>query len=560
MEKLRKMSDNLSIALDEHGNTLMSLCDKFIAAEHALKKAEAQGYISELPLLEKEYHELGEAMDCRDDQYALLLEQNLNIMDAMGEFQDDTSGYDRNRLIEFIWKLKHDAMQRRQRRGIKRTALKDYAYDMALSSNLTQEVNKAWLGVHRGMEKQEKRSKSLRKDTIKYYEASRESVNIDGEPITEVWCHLLGKWQYEKKIKVAHIVPACVSRREFDEFYFGGDLERLHGAENVLMMTHTLKSLYDQYFFMILPANPTDTKDDNWKIVVLPDKHLMRYDERLPVVEVGEKLRGKYVAENRTRSPGCPLSDLDGRILQFRGQNRPSRRYLYYRCLLTMIRIKDFKRKGWDEQWRRYGNQPPFPTPKLYLRSGALIALALTYGLTDKCVIRNFLLSHELVDKATIDKELAAPAFSFHASETLARLYQRANDQKHHAIMNSTDLVSRVLDAGDVGYDANDDADAENPVPNPRLNDHCRRFEEWISQVDPDTGDLPPFPKSLTRPLSTADQEWAADVLAAAFPKRVSADKVPDTQELAIKVDILTKEVESLRKENALLMKGVKER
>ncbi|KAL8661886.1 MAG: hypothetical protein Q9202_005168 [Teloschistes flavicans] len=68
------------------------------------------------------------------------------------------------------------------------------------------------------------------------------------------------------------------------------------------------------------------------------------------------------------------LRDLDGKKLQFRNNNRPAKRFLYFRFIITYLESKNLGTASWVD--RVEGKGTMWATPGPYLRKSMLLALA----------------------------------------------------------------------------------------------------------------------------------------------------------------------------------------
>lgn len=131
-----------------------------------------------------------------------------------------------------------------------------------------------------------------------------------------------------------------------------------------LLLYSDLKRCFDEYRFVIVPVNPSESPVTRWKVDIISSdiKDEVQWIERF-----------------------------DGRELKFRNGNRPDARFLSFRFMLILIRTRDIKMAGWESVWARYRTTDPFGTLGRYCRDGMLMALAASSKLSDSGEIEVFL-------------------------------------------------------------------------------------------------------------------------------------------------------------------------
>ncbi|KAK3947683.1 hypothetical protein QBC32DRAFT_223633 [Pseudoneurospora amorphoporcata] len=121
---------------------------------------------------------------------------------------------------------------------------------------------------------------------------------------------------------------------------------------NSLMLSKQVKSWFDKYLFVIVPVI------DPLEVTQVPNNIITRWKVELISPDV----------ENMTRE------------LVFLNQNRPASRFLFFRFMLALIRIRQLDRRGWEDVWAKYHTYKPFaatPTGRYYARTGMLPLLAM---------------------------------------------------------------------------------------------------------------------------------------------------------------------------------------
>lgn len=179
------------------------------------------------------------------------------------------------------------------------------------------------------------------------------------------WCNVLGQWLPSRTV-TAHIVPQCFRRRHMGRI-FGSSESPFESKRNGLSLVPDIGKKFDSSDIAIVPVNigknPTE-----WKLVVLNPAIL----DKTFFSDCGGRMTGKSLWYWR---------DVDGRSLTFVNTNRPARRYLYFRYLMTWI----YARK--QDDWRGFETGVPpnkvWATPNKprgYLKSSILRDLACRVG------------------------------------------------------------------------------------------------------------------------------------------------------------------------------------
>lgn len=108
-------------------------------------------------------------------------------------------------------------------------------------------------------------------------------------------------------------------------------------------------------------------------IVPLPSKDFSTSEWKLLLTT--ESLRNQVaVALPFTASDQIYWRDLDETILQFPNENRPARRYLYFKYLMTFLMTQELGGTKWAEKRAHKGSM--WCTPGPYLRKSMLASLA----------------------------------------------------------------------------------------------------------------------------------------------------------------------------------------
>ncbi|KAK1833617.1 hypothetical protein QBC39DRAFT_44383 [Podospora conica] len=224
----------------------------------------------------------------------------------------------------------------------------------------------------------EQRPKKWRKEALAYYAGTEELPERDeSDDAPMVWCHARGMWQHHHWVKTAHIVPFFVDANEMGTILFGDRAPSLKGPTNSLLLSAKIKGWFDKYLFVIVPVDAYESPITRWRIEITSK----------------DMLQNSMGPEDKVPPFG---RELDGRELIFRNDNRPASRFMYFHFVMSLIRIKNINRKGWEDVWAKYYEVPPFATPTKYVRSTMLLALATHFGTTDMEVVNGWISRHGL--------------------------------------------------------------------------------------------------------------------------------------------------------------------
>ncbi|KAI9779944.1 MAG: hypothetical protein M1839_007100 [Geoglossum umbratile] len=142
----------------------------------------------------------------------------------------------------------------------------------------------------------------------------------DPENQDYLWCPILKEYASSDERTAAHIVPHSIGYTNAG--YLFGDRDR--GAEfiwsmgNGLVMDNNLEKKFDKGDFILVPITVEHGKPSRWRFILM-----------------NEKLRTHGFA---SMAGGRKYGDLDGMELEFKNNNRPAHRFLYYHFVLTLLR------------------------------------------------------------------------------------------------------------------------------------------------------------------------------------------------------------------------------
>ncbi|KAJ5888350.1 hypothetical protein N7495_008391 [Penicillium taxi] len=154
----------------------------------------------------------------------------------------------------------------------------------------------------------------FKKNVNEYYNVS------DGQ---KTYCHVLALWLDKSQVKAAHLIPKSMSPDELAHIFGDNDVVTSL-PQNGLSLHHKVESLLDKGDIVIIPMLGKAMNPTAWRVVVL-----------------NSALDGDIVWQKDRRDGEKPeitrVRDLDGKVLIFRNDNRPRRRYLYFRFIVSYM-------------------------------------------------------------------------------------------------------------------------------------------------------------------------------------------------------------------------------
>ncbi|KAK2813559.1 hypothetical protein FQN49_008284 [Arthroderma sp. PD_2] len=162
-------------------------------------------------------------------------------------------------------------------------------------------------------------SDSFRKAVEQFYQAAK-IEDHDSQPVKMAYCHVLG-WVQSHKARVAHLVPRSLDEGPVASL-FGTESITIDDPRNCLLLHANIEKALDTGLVAIVPvAAPADDEEVKWKLLVTEPERLEDF-----------------------ALPGIKWNDLHGKLLTFVGRNRPAKRYLCFRYVMTYLLLKA---KGW---------------------------------------------------------------------------------------------------------------------------------------------------------------------------------------------------------------------
>ncbi|KAL4788728.1 hypothetical protein BJX76DRAFT_3880 [Aspergillus varians] len=191
----------------------------------------------------------------------------------------------------------------------------------------------------------------FKREVIKYY-TPEENIRTE-----HVWCHILGKWVYHKGVKAAHIVPKSLSGDELAHLFGVGEI-LLEDPRNGITLLSALEERLDQGVIAIVPMSGGFEVPTRWKCILIDESKAKNFIWDAPPTQSHELIH---------------LGDLDGKELEFLTDNRPARRFLYFRFVISYLYAK---RKGTITITDKVGKTKFWPTIGRYLNRSTLVTLA----------------------------------------------------------------------------------------------------------------------------------------------------------------------------------------
>lgn len=198
----------------------------------------------------------------------------------------------------------------------------------------------------------------------------------------ELFCQVLG-YLPAASVKCAHIVPFSFASREL-EYLFGAGDSALWSNRNGLMLNKVIEGAFDNGWVAIIPDGSVESTPTEWKIVLLDDQKRQFTVYTDPITHATIRFK-----------------DIDGKRLKFCNDNRPARRYLYFRYVMAYMHAS---KEGFPHLRSKLPSGGIWASPNKpegYSRSSALQMLAIRIGDTP--------LPDDLVDAGAIkDAEMSS--------------------------------------------------------------------------------------------------------------------------------------------------------
>ncbi|EFE43122.1 hypothetical protein TRV_02127 [Trichophyton verrucosum HKI 0517] len=186
-------------------------------------------------------------------------------------------------------------------------------------------------------------SKQLRKLADDFYDGKRVAALE-----TQGYCHALG-WTMYDEVTATHLVPEGLDANAIARL-FGTTNVNIDEPRNTLLLHKNVGKALNTGFIVIVPDSAPG-KEVKWKLIVTDTDFL-----------------------DETVSPGVTWNALHGRELKFLNDNRPAKRYLYFRFMITYLMIKRHGQLNWIREVEAVRH--PWSIPGEYLDRSMLSSLA----------------------------------------------------------------------------------------------------------------------------------------------------------------------------------------
>ncbi|EEQ27458.1 hypothetical protein McanMca71_006359 [Microsporum canis] len=181
-----------------------------------------------------------------------------------------------------------------------------------------------------------------------FYEASKMEGADEFKKLAH--CHVLG-WFLSKDVRAAHLVPKSLDECSVAHLFGAGTIT-IDDPRNSLMLHQHIEMAMDKGSIVIVPLKAPEAREMvKWKVLVT-DPTLL----------------------NHIILPKVKWKDIHGKTLTFLGHNRPAKRYLYFRYVMTYLMLKNKGRLDWAQEVET--GKCMWATPGKYLRRSMLVNLA----------------------------------------------------------------------------------------------------------------------------------------------------------------------------------------
>ena len=174
-----------------------------------------------------------------------------------------------------------------------------------------------------------------------------------------LWCPISKRYSFGEQMAAAHIVPHSIGEIScsylFNERYTTG---HLFNPKNGLLIHSFFEKAIDKAQIAIVPVEG-DILTSNLKVVVLDQAILKR---------------------NLSPAFDFDWKSLHGLQLEFRNENRPGLRYLYFNFLVSTFRRRRLEYTGWRSDLSRYAEGKMWGSPGKWLRGSSVRAIARRVG------------------------------------------------------------------------------------------------------------------------------------------------------------------------------------
>ncbi|KAI4630620.1 hypothetical protein J4E80_001558 [Alternaria sp. BMP 0032] len=193
---------------------------------------------------------------------------------------------------------------------------------------------------------------------------------------TALWCPITRRYQTSDDMRAAHLVPHNTYEGNC-AYIFGPPTSKdghLNDVSNGLLMHKNLEKAMDKAAILIVPACEGDIDPETGEVVDFKE-------DKEPY-----KVRVLSLAGLRILHPesvgDCKLSDLDGRILEFKNELRPKKQYLWFVAITTIARRRRAKCPGWPSDLKVLG-EAMWAGPGVWIRKSIMHTIMSSIGFVE---------------------------------------------------------------------------------------------------------------------------------------------------------------------------------
>ncbi|MCJ1478958.1 hypothetical protein MMC13_007642 [Lambiella insularis] len=279
--------------------------------------------------------------------------------------------------------------------------------------------------------------KQFRQDLIAQYDI--------GLPDGGIWDVILGEYLLPSYMKAAHLVPYSMQPEAIDYICGAGAGSRQFSWENGLMLQTELENHLDKGNIIIIPV----TSDE-----IRPTRFMLR----IAITGVAHS-----VVHYRNSKP-VRLGELDGKELEWKNENRPMLRFLYWRYITSMLGNRKNRAAYAQPYYESLKSVRPFMSCKPYLRKGVLLTMAKEAGCVDDEIISTTLASitdddDEIVNEYCMNEILADIALKERKEASGGDLDTELDLEDEES--DDDGMVEEVSDLEDIGTDSDLSSDEE---------------------------------------------------------------------------------------------------
>jgi hypothetical protein len=187
--------------------------------------------------------------------------------------------------------------------------------------------------IDQALGKAEKRvhQKSCKASLIQFYDAGERGSEVPtvkmGVPVTRykyLWCPVLQEYFTSADVSASHVAPRCLSPGILS-YLTGTNIETTMLVGNGILLAERIEEQWDKGNIALIPTGSTQDPI------------------QLKLVIINEDIRGDgYYRSNQL------WDHLDGRVLKFKNDARPQKRFLYLKYAMTMLYAWRHKIPGYE--------------------------------------------------------------------------------------------------------------------------------------------------------------------------------------------------------------------